>query len=104
MAADWFKQFPPVTFFGKTRLADLETAAGETAQADALLREVWIDTNFAPADEQAFLQHYGDKIRPSTTPSGSTGCYGMDVTRMRGGCWRASAWCSAPSARRGLRC
>ena len=63
-AVEWFKRFPPVTSFGKTRLADLETAAGETAQADALLREVWIDTNFAPADEQAFLQHYGDKIRP----------------------------------------
>ncbi|HXE17162.1 MAG TPA: lytic transglycosylase domain-containing protein [Stellaceae bacterium] len=64
MAAEWFKQFPPLTPAGKTRLADIEIAGGHTADADTLLREVWIDGNFATADETAFLQHYGDAIRP----------------------------------------
>lgn len=64
LAAEWFKQFPPVSPPGKTRLADLEIAAGHGAAADTLLRETWIDANFAPADETAFLQHYGDRIRP----------------------------------------
>jgi soluble lytic murein transglycosylase len=63
-AAAWFKQFPPLGYLGKTRQADLAIAGGHEAAGVALLREVWIDTNFAAADEAVFLQHYGDRLRP----------------------------------------
>ncbi|MGH6979684.1 MAG: lytic transglycosylase domain-containing protein, partial [Stellaceae bacterium] len=63
-AAEWFKQFPPLSPFGKMRLADLEIAAGHAADGDNVLREVWIDANFTPADEAAFIQRYGDTLRP----------------------------------------
>jgi soluble lytic murein transglycosylase len=63
-AAAWFKQFPPLTHFGKEREADLALAADHTDQAVALLREVWVDTNFSAQDEAAFLQHYRDRLRP----------------------------------------
>jgi soluble lytic murein transglycosylase len=63
-AAAWFEQFPPLTYFGKVREADLELAAGHTDQAVALLREIWVDANFSPPDETAFLQHYRDRLRP----------------------------------------
>jgi soluble lytic murein transglycosylase len=63
-AANWFKRFPPVSFFGKTRLATLQISGGHETDGTALLREVWIDTNFAAIDEAAFLQHYGEQIWP----------------------------------------
>jgi soluble lytic murein transglycosylase len=63
-AAAWLKRFPPSGYFGKTREADLAIAAGHEAVGVALLREVWVDTNFGAADEAVFLQHYGDRLRP----------------------------------------
>ncbi len=63
-AAEWFKQFPPLSYFGKIRQADLAIANGHEAEGVAELRAVWIDTNFSLADENAFLEHYGDRLRP----------------------------------------
>jgi soluble lytic murein transglycosylase len=63
-AANWFKQFPPLTSAGKTRQAALAIAAGHEAEGVALLREVWVDSNFSAPDEAAFLQHYSDRLRP----------------------------------------
>ena len=63
-AAEWLRRYPPLSAFGKMRQADLDIATGHEAQGVAELRDVWIETNFAPADEAAFLQHYGDRLRP----------------------------------------
>lgn len=64
VAADWLKKYPPLGYFGRIRQADLDIAGGHEAEGTALLREVWVDTNFSPTDENAFLQHYGDRLRP----------------------------------------
>lgn len=63
-AADWLRRYPPLSAFGKMRQADLDIAGGHEAEGVAQLREVWVETNFNPADEAAFLQHYGDRLRP----------------------------------------
>ncbi len=63
-AAEWLRRYPPLSAFGKMRQADLDIAAGHEPEGVAELREVWAETNFTPADEAAFLQHYGDRLRP----------------------------------------
>jgi soluble lytic murein transglycosylase len=63
-AAEWFKLFPPVSPSGHMRQADLMIAGGHAAEGVALLRQVWVDANFSPLDENSFLQRYGDKLRP----------------------------------------
>ena len=63
-AADWFKRYPPITYLGKTREAQLALAAGHTTEGVAQLREIWTDSNFSATDEAAFLQRYGDQLRP----------------------------------------
>ncbi len=63
-AAEWFKNYPPLTYIGKTRKADLALASGRTAEGIAQLREIWGDANFSITDETAFVQHYGDQLRP----------------------------------------
>jgi soluble lytic murein transglycosylase len=64
IAADWLRGYPPLSAFGKMRQADLDIAAGHEAEGVAQLREVWVETNLNPADEAAFVQHYGDRLRP----------------------------------------
>jgi soluble lytic murein transglycosylase len=63
--AEWFKLFPPVSPPGQMRQADLLIAGGHAAEGVAMLRQVWVDANFSPVDENSFLQRYGDKLRPA---------------------------------------
>jgi len=63
-AAEWLRRYPPLSAFGQMRRADLDIAAGHEAQGVDELHQVWVETNFAPTDEAAFLQRYGDRLRP----------------------------------------
>ena len=59
----WFADHPPVTQVGKLRLADIFLARGRTADGLALIRDVWINTDFNKADAGSFLERYHTMLR-----------------------------------------
>ena len=64
VAADWLKKHPPVGAAGKVRAAELLLGTGDAAGGTAALRAAWVDAEFAPADEKAFVVKHGGIIRP----------------------------------------
>src|SRR5438445_11900242 len=64
VAADWFKRRPPVSGIGKVREAEIMLSAGSLEDGTAALRAAWIDADFGPADESAFLARHAAPIRP----------------------------------------
>ena len=63
-AAAWFAEHPPVTQTGKLRQVDLLLDKGRTAEAAALLREVWIDGNLDKFAQHSLFQAYHALLRP----------------------------------------
>ena len=63
--AAWFAAHPPVTQVGKLRQADLWLAHGRSADAMALVRDIWINAEFSKLDERSFLQRYRAMLRPA---------------------------------------
>jgi soluble lytic murein transglycosylase len=63
VAADWLKRHPPLGAHGRVRAAELLLKAGDVAGGTASLRAVWVDGDFAPADEKRFLENHGGAIR-----------------------------------------
>ena len=63
VAAAWLKRHPPLSFAGRVRLAETMINAGDVAGGTKALRAAWIDCNFGPADEKAFLTRHGGAIR-----------------------------------------
>ncbi|MCR9254592.1 MAG: lytic transglycosylase domain-containing protein [Alphaproteobacteria bacterium] len=59
----FFDRYPALTRFGRTAHIEALTATGATAEATALIRRVWIETNFPSTAERAFRQAYGDTLR-----------------------------------------
>src|SRR6266446_3737149 len=64
VAADWFKRHPPVSGLGKVREAEIMLSAGNLEGGTTALRAAWIDADFGPADESAFLARHAASIRP----------------------------------------
>ncbi len=60
---DWFKQFPPLTPYGKLREAELLLAAGQQAAGLAEIRDVWINAELSAFDEKSILQRFPHIIR-----------------------------------------
>lgn len=54
----WFGTRPPVTTIGKTKLGKALIDAGQTLQGVAILRDVWINGNFAKAEEAQFYKRH----------------------------------------------
>lgn len=55
---DWFGRYPPVSTTGKVRLAEAQLRNGLHDQGYALLREAWIEGNFARRDERTLLRRH----------------------------------------------
>lgn len=61
--ADWFAKHPPITTAGKLRQADIWMATGRIADAQALIRTAWIDSDLSAFDERSMYQRYHDVLR-----------------------------------------
>lgn len=59
----WFERYPPVTPFARLRQADLLLGDGKREAAVALIRSVWVESDFSKADEKLVLSRYGDHLR-----------------------------------------
>ncbi len=55
---DWFGRYPPVSTTGKWRLAEAQLRNGLHEQGYELLREAWIEGNFARRDERTLLRRH----------------------------------------------
>jgi soluble lytic murein transglycosylase len=55
---EWFKRFPPLGTKGQIALAQAKISAGQIEEANALIRQAWINANFDAAEERAFLDRY----------------------------------------------
>ncbi|MGH6990776.1 MAG: hypothetical protein ACREE3_12845, partial [Stellaceae bacterium] len=64
VAAEWFRQFPPLTIAAKVREVGLMISSGHRAEGIARLREIWIDDDFSTAEARDFLARYGDYLQP----------------------------------------
>ena len=73
----WFEEYPPTTRDGRIRLANAYRALGREADGVGLLRRVWIEDNFSPTEEKAFLTQYGTLLEPKD-----------DLTRLDRLLWR----------------
>jgi soluble lytic murein transglycosylase len=60
----WFQRHRPITPQARLREADLAAARGDSATATGIVRTVWLDGAFSPAEEADFLARYGAAIRP----------------------------------------
>ena len=60
----YFADQPPVSAYGAERHANALAAAGQQAQAAALLRDTWLTRHFPAADEARFAQRYADVLSP----------------------------------------
>lgn len=63
IAARWFAENPPTTAAGRLREADLWLAEGRRSAAEQLVRQVWIESDFDRADENAVLRRYHTMLR-----------------------------------------
>jgi soluble lytic murein transglycosylase len=63
VAAQWLKQFPPVSTVGSVRKAELMLSAGDLEGGTAALRTTWIDGDFGVPDEKNFLARHSPAIR-----------------------------------------
>lgn len=59
---DHFRKYPPLTSAGVLRNALALPDVVAPDEAAAYLRKVWINTDFAPAEEDMFLQAFGDQL------------------------------------------
>ncbi len=59
----WFEARPPVSPSGARRHAEALLRAGETRRATALIRNTWIESNFARRDERAFRKRFTKLLR-----------------------------------------
>lgn len=55
---EWFKRFPPLGTRGTLALAQAKIAVGQVEEANALVRQAWINANLDAAEERAFLDRY----------------------------------------------
>ncbi|HWK48132.1 MAG TPA: lytic transglycosylase domain-containing protein, partial [Stellaceae bacterium] len=60
---DWFKKYPPITPYAQLREADIIAASGDTAAAQARVRQIWVNGDFNASDERAVLARYPDILR-----------------------------------------
>lgn len=61
----WFAQRRPLTPDGRSRLAAALYAKGKDAEADALVRESWINDTFGDRQERQFLARHRDRLTPA---------------------------------------
>lgn len=59
----WFADHPPVTVAGRLREADLWLAHGRRAEADELIRKVWIESDFDRVTARSMRQRYHGVLR-----------------------------------------
>lgn len=59
----WFRKNPPQTTLGKVRFAELTVRRGERKKGVAMLRDIWINSDFNGGREKAFLKKHGRKLR-----------------------------------------
>jgi soluble lytic murein transglycosylase len=64
VAADWFRRHPAVSGIGKIREAEIMPGSGSLESGAAGLRAAWVDGDFGPADESAFLARHAVSLRP----------------------------------------
>ncbi|HEX3952637.1 MAG TPA: hypothetical protein VHW90_03620, partial [Stellaceae bacterium] len=64
IAADWFKQHPPISGAGKLRAAQLLMNHGDAAAGTAAVRAAWVDGDFSLITEQRALAQAGSVLRP----------------------------------------
>ena len=55
---DWFSRYPPISTTGKVRLAEAQMRKGLHHKGYEMLREAWIEGNFARPDEQTLLRRH----------------------------------------------
>jgi soluble lytic murein transglycosylase len=58
----WFAQHKPVTGAGKLRQAQIMMNQGHSAEAIALVRTIWVESDFSPADETRLLDQFGSSL------------------------------------------
>ena len=59
---DWFAAYPPLSGIGKMWLAEAHLAAGDDRTAVALLRDAWINGNFAYREEKTFHARHRKRL------------------------------------------
>ncbi len=59
----WFARHPPLTGWGRWRLAEAMLATGEKKAAIALLRRAWVEGDFTPSEERRFLKRHRKRLR-----------------------------------------
>jgi soluble lytic murein transglycosylase len=59
----WFDAQPPVSATGAQRHAEALRRTGQTERATALIRETWIEGNFATRDERRFRKRFAKLLR-----------------------------------------
>jgi len=65
VAAHWFADHPPVTPAGRLRQAAIWFAEGRSTEATALIRRVWIESDFSSFEEKSMLQRFHGVLRPA---------------------------------------
>ena len=60
---DWFATHPPITAAGKLRQADIWISTGHAEEAQARIRDVWVNGDFSAFDERSIYQRYHDFLR-----------------------------------------
>lgn len=59
---DFFESYPPLTWAGKRKLADIYAAEGKMAEATPILKEYWQAAKLDNGGEKAFLRRYADAM------------------------------------------
>jgi len=60
----WFAQHPPQTPLGRLRFAEALDATGRASEALAQRRAAWVELPSNASDERAFLERWGNQLRP----------------------------------------
>ena len=58
----WFTAHPPISGVGKMRLAEAQIAAGDDTAATTLLRDAWINDDFAYREERTFYARHRKRL------------------------------------------
>jgi len=62
LVADWFSAYPPLSGIGKMWLAEAYIAAGDDQVAITLLRDAWVNYNFAYSEEKTFYARHRKRL------------------------------------------
>ncbi len=62
LVADWFAAYPPLSGIGKMWLAEAYAVAGDDQVATTLLRDAWVNHNFAYREEKTFYARHHKQL------------------------------------------